>query len=704
MGLFKKGTQGKVKRKKEKRNTKMSFLDFWDLYNQQRIYKNMSERKIIRDFNFYGDMNSVMSGKDNIAYIYIINGYPSSIEVSFRKTLRRSVGRGVKVHYLTELVPENINWNDPKMKRQVEIWDRTDSTRTSNANGRNSAVFETGDKQASDDRSQSMAYFYDATRNRGRKLFTVRQYAVVSGKRGTRFDDSVLNFEKEAENIGIRLERVTDNLTSFLPQITPTSYLKNKTASIRISTPTLSDEIISRFSNYEQGFVGKGSYILGLSVHGRSLVLAEPKADSTSAENWLFCGETGSGKSYAVKNFIIQLLARPEIVGTINDIEGNEYDGIAEFTANREKVLRINLSSKSGQYIDPVEIHLTGDRVLDEDMFTISKSFTLSVLKTYVGKQLLERYSWASTILKSALDNFYKGIGVDERDYSTWKRTHGKTQFDIFPYIVNYSPFGTKSVEEYVKECKDKGMPVNTKFLEARDEVLAQLNIYLSEEARKSHRYSNPVSIADLKDSKLVVLSFDMRGKSESLVDAIDMGLMQIYASQISTLRSIFALNQGKFNFKVWEELQRWGDFPDADEVLKVALSGGRKLGDINILVINRLREVVEHDKFSILESVQSFAIGAIEDKEVRHKLAERLSIPHLIPELDLIYQAKEQEEKGEEYISRSYDSIMSKKYSKAFVVGINNANFVLTKVVLPRELSETKLFKTGVDVKKEGV
>ena len=55
------------------------------------------------------------------------------------------------------------------------------------------------------------------------------------------------------------------------------------------------------------------------------------------------------------------------------------------------------------------------------------------------------------------------------------------------------------------------------------------------------------------------------------------MALAQLSAANISYIRSVFSKAQGKFNFKVWEEFQRWGAFPGSATTIKTAITGGRK-------------------------------------------------------------------------------------------------------------------------------
>lgn len=143
---------------------------------------------------------------------------------------------------------------------------------------------------------------------------------------------------------------------------------------------------------------------------------------------------------------------------------------------------------------------------------------------------------------------------------------------------------------------------------------------------------------------------------------------------------------KGKYCIKLWEEFQRWGSLPDSDKTISTALTGGRKLGDVNIIITNKVSELLQTDRFGIFESTTSFAIGAINDSKIRHELAERLNIERLIPDLDRL--AKDSESKD-----------MNALYRYAFVVHPKKGEETVTKMQLPADIADSPLFRTGVKV-----
>ena len=237
----------------------------------------------------------------------------------------------------------------------------------------------------------------------------------------------------------------------------------------------------------------------------------------------------------------------------------------------------------------------------------------------------------------------------------------------------------------------------NDGYQKAIDMCIAKISRYFEPNGIRAHLFKKRIAVDDIKDAKLVICSFGMAGKSPSTVDPIQMALTQLYSANISHLRSIFSKQAGKYNFKLWEEFQRWGGFPDADKTINVALTGGRKLGDVNIIVTNKVIDMLNDDKFGVFSNITSIAIGCIWDAEVRTQLCERLTIEEMLPELDaLVTNNKDLSA----YIDG--DTIITNRYSKAFLIGLDKTVFTLSRMSMPKDLAQSKIFRTGVDLKKK--
>ena len=161
----------------------------------------------------------------------------------------------------------------------------------------------------------------------------------------------------------------------------------------------------------------------------------------------------------------------------------------------------------------------------------------------------------------------------------------------------------------------------------------------------------------------------------------------------ISNIRSNFSKASGKFNVKVFEEFQRYNGLPDAVRIFNTTLTGGRKLGDVTIVVSNKPSELLERDQFGVFENTQSFFIGAVSNSNIRKKLCEVLSIEYLNRDLNSIASASLVERGGSESI-----------YKQAFLVRLHKVDETIAKIHMPQYLAESPLFFTGVSSKENDV
>ena len=681
--------------------TKISPLEVTRRTIIKNIKKNDSKYPKVRNHNFYGTPYATMSGKKNINFYYTIDGYPSSIPMDFKRAIRREALSGVRVSFISTFEPTRIDWSSPQMKSKMRVWRSIDNDRE--AVDEYNYVDNVGAMDVTYRRKASLLYLADADKRRRRNMFKYRTLMIVSGVRGEAFDKSIKEIEEYCKNQEIVITRVDSNIDEFLKAFSPfTMELTNGVLS-SVGSNTLPDEQLARFSGYNQGKIGKEGVMFGSDIYSGFPVYKQFKKHDTDAETILITAETGGGKSYLLKSLLAQLIGDPKYNGTINDIEGFEYIPFGAFLANNSKVVIINMAEGQGCYYDPFEIELTGDPQLDEDMFNLSKNFTSSYMSVLIGQKLLEENIWASKIVNNAISRAYSDAGVLEEDMSTWVNTKGK---DGLFYV--YSKF-KELYEEYFDLVK-RGTNVedlnlydryklNPGYVDALDKVVAKLSEYfepLENGGIRSNVFKKKVTLREIIEAKLVINSFGMAGKTAESVDKTQMSLSQLSAANISYIRSIFSKALGKYNFKVWEEFQRWGAFPGSDNTIKTAVTGGRKLGDVNFIVTNNVKELLDDDRFAIFDNVSSFAIGAIASEETRARLCKQLSVPLLKPDLDAIVTKRSSGKEDSDEVNGETAGM----YDKAFMVHLDKSVSTIVKVFLPKHISRSNIFKTGVDLK----
>ena len=708
MANINKSKLGKGVKRDHKPRT-VNFIELWDEIITANVMKNNSNYGETRTKNMYVDLLGFYSGEDNVTYLYSIDGYPKELENSYRTTLRGACKAGVRISFISPLEKHVIDWNSSQMKARLRTW-RMLENEGPDVDEYN--LYQNLAQMDSQDwRKDSLVYLSTAEIRRKRKMFKFRSVMLVSGHRGSDFNDSVKEITSLCKSLNIKISRVIGDVPEYLKVFSPFSNTYDNKVLEQCGCITIPDELLSRFNTYAQGMIGRDGIYWGTDIFSSFPCLKPVKRTTETAENWLITAETGGGKSFFVKGLLVQLLAMPTFNGTIMDIEGFEYIPLANYLSNNDNVVILNMGEGSGAYYDPVEIIVTGDEELDADMYSLSSSFTLSLFKCLLGTTQ-EQDEWVDIVINDAVSLTYAKAGVDASDMSTWKNSAGFTLYDVYNTLKSLrsngdskravsAMFSHSLYEEKLgigtamtKNDVNRLITSNEGYQQAIDMCIAKISRYFEPNGIRAHLFKHRIAIDDIKDAKLVICSFGMAGKSPNTVDPIQMALMQLYSANISHLRSIFSKHAGKFNFKLWEEFQRWGGFPDADKTINVALTGGRKLGDVNIIVTNKVIDMLNDDRFGVFSNITSIAIGCIWDAQVRTELCERLTIPQMLPELDtLVTNNKDLSA----YIDG--DTLMANPYSKAFLIGLDKTAYTLSRMSIPASLRESHIFRTGVDL-----
>lgn len=699
--------------KKEHRKRTVNFIQLWDEIITAQVMKNNSNYGETRTKNMYVDMLGLYSGEENISYIYSIDGYPRELENSYRTTLRSKCKEGVRISFISPFEKHTIDWNSTQMKARLRNW------RAIEANGPQVDEYNLyqnlNQLDSQDWKKDSLVYLSTAELRRKRKVFKFRSLMIISGQRGQEFNESILEITGMCKAINIKISRIIGDIPEYLRVFSPFSNIYDDKVLSQCGCVTIPDELLSRFSTYAQGMIGRSGLYWGTDIFSCFPCLKPVKRTTETAENWLITAETGGGKSYFVKGLLVQLLALATFNGTIMDIEGFEYIPLANYLSNNDNVVILNMGEGTGAYYDPVEIVLTGDKKLDEDMYSLSSSFTLSLFKCLLGTTQ-EQDEWIDIVINDAVSLTYGKAGVDPNDMATWGRSKGFTLYDVYNTLKSLrstgdakravsAMFSRSLYEEKLgianqmsQNDVNRLITSNEGYQKAIDMCIAKISRYFEPNGIRAALFKQRIDVADIKDAKLVICSFGMAGKSPNTVDPIQMALMQLYSANISQLRSVFSKQVGKFNFKLWEEFQRWGGFPDADKTINVALTGGRKLGDVNIIITNKVIDMLQDDKFGVFSNITTFAIGAIGDSWVRTELCNRLTIPQMEQEL---HRLAENNKDLSAYIDG--DTLMTNPYSKAFLIGLDRTVYTISRMSMPPDLRDSIIFRTGIDLVNKG-
>jgi hypothetical protein len=264
---------------------------------------------------------------------------------------------------------------------------------------------------------------------------------LISGTRGETFNNTVKKIVNLCAVMHIKISRITGDIPEYLKVFSPFSNTYIPSVVDKCGSVVLPDELIARFNTYRQGIIGKKGVYWGTDIFSRFPCLKPVKKTTEDAENWLITAETGGGKSYFVKGVLEQLLAQNEYNGTIMDVEGFEYLPFKEELEPYDQVVIVNMAEGTGKYYDPVEIMLTGDKELDEDMYSLSTSFTLSLFKCLMGTEA-QANEWADIVITDAVALTYAQRGIDPTDMATWRNSEGLTLYNVYETLKSLKTTG----------------------------------------------------------------------------------------------------------------------------------------------------------------------------------------------------------------------------------------------------------------------
>lgn len=681
-----------------KKKKKQSFREKLDMYDM--ILANLVAGNSIIEPEQELDNSKIAIGFSNIASesmiakYFAVTNFPDWMSTQFMDTVRtRCILPGVRVDFYIYGQPHRIRWDSAEMRNKMSIWKNYTETTSDDVN-----VFEYRAKRdASLARERiiwSTKYLNEAELDHKRTTMKVSFIVEISSRRD---DESILNLGKSIKTYkslcgvsDIKTRELKINMIDWLQYLGIFSLKRIREVSGKMPRKIMTDDILANFNSYKQGRVGKEGICLGIDVLSRVPVLKKLKADPDAPENWLISAGTGGGKSYYIKTLLTYLMADGFVV-TVMDYEGDEYYNLANYikAGNPEDVKIISMGKGSTVYFDPMEIaRLTGDSEVDNDLKESAISYTLSIFRVISCGLENTMDQSEERVISTAIRRVYDAAGVTE-DKNTWHRSEGLRISMVYEELKDMV-----ESKEFVDESTD-----NVKH-KALVRIVENASTYFEEGEAKAGTFKNPMSANELFKAKFIVFSFGMKGATSSQTDPVILALKQLSVANVTIQISNYCKYVRKcFNVKVWEEYQRWGGAYGSSEIISNAMTGGRKRGDVNFIITNDLASMLDDSNEinkRLSQNIQSYAIGAIKDKDVRHQFCEKFGLTELEPALGLIAKANYTD--GES-ISTSKVSSAGNRYKHAFCVVLDNGKKAVVKVMLPAELQKSKIFKTGVDI-----
>ena len=636
---------------------------------------------------------SNISSENEIKKYFIVQRFPDYLTNQLFDLLRyRCLNPGIKMNFYIYGEPHKISWDSAEMRNKMTIWKQYSEEYSGEL-----SVFEyragRGDKLARQRIMMSTKYLNEAELDHRRSLMRTSFMIEVSSSRS---DEHILNMietisslKDVTNSLDIKLRELKVNMIDWMRVLGIFSLKSIPEIAGKLSKKIMTDDILSNFNSYKQGKVGLTGVPLGIDVLSSGPVLRKFKEDPDKAENWAISAETGGGKSYFVKTLITYLLA-DDFVVTVMDYEGEEYLNLAAYIkdGNQDDVKVISMGKGSTDYFDPCELpELTGDAEVDDDLKENAIGFITSLFRVIVAGLSGNLSQWEERVISMAIQRMYDNATVTN-DKKTWKNSRGLRLHYIYEEI--------KIMVESKELVDDDADNVLHK---AAMTIQNSAALYFEPGESKSGTFENPISANEFYKAKFIVFSFGMKGAASSLNDPITLALKQISVAYASIQISNYCkyVRRG-FNVKVWEEYQRWGEIEGSADIISNAMTGGRKRGDVNLLVTNDLASLLDDDNklnMRLRQNIQNYAVGRIRDKNVRSNFCKKFDLQDIESALDRIAKAHTSDDKGG---SKRMGS--ANRYKHAFCVVMDDGKKAITKVRLPKAIEKSNLFRTGVDVK----
>lgn len=681
---------GKNKKSSSSPAKKGSKLDMYDI-----IFANLFAGTSIIEPDKELDRTHIDIGFSNIAsekYIikyFLITGLPDWLDFQLFDSIRRNVmAPGIRINFYTYGEPYKINWDSAEMKNRLRVWESyTKENKDTDLSGLNYRS-RRKDILAKERILESTMYLNKAELDYRRRLIKTSFLIEVACLRDREsldyMDECIKDLKRYCSEKEIKLLELRVNMIDWLQQLWIFSLRSIKEVYRRVSKKVLTDDIVANFSSYKQGRLGEDGIPLGLDVNSGALVLKKFKENPDAAENILISGGTGSGKSLMTK-WLLTWLSTDNVI-TVIDYD-DEYKNLANFIydGNSKDAITISMGKGSTSYFDPMEIgELTGDEKIDASLKEDAIKYTMSTFALMIAGIDRELDKWEESVISTAIRNVYDNNKVTE-DRDTWVNSKGCKMEDVYEEL-KILVLNQEFVDDNMDNVKHK----------AAVNALESCKKFFEEGEAYYGTFKSPINIKDIRDANFIVFSFSSNSVT-SQENPVLVGLRQLSVANLSTLISNYCKYvRHSFNVKVWEEFNRFGLVKGSASIIGDAITGGRKRGDINLLITNDLSNILDETNPLSAKLEQNFTgyiIGSIPSDNVREKFCNKFNIPEMIEPLKRIYKANSDRGKAgrvkESQFKHAFCVIMPETGEKAIV-----------KATLPKEILDSKLFRTGVEIK----
>ena len=637
-----------------------------------------------------------MLSKGYIHKVFIVEKYGNWLPMEALGIVREiTLGDmvSVKCNVYCDCYPYTINWDSPKMKDQIRIYERKKKMLDDDPDAK--SVFKAretaGSVRDTESKAMSFGYYNDVDLTYRRTTFKFSTFFQIIGKNTELedFETAIANFKSACISMNIDYCEIQADVIEWCRNRYPTSLRDQNLIQKKVPTQILSDDTISCLLPKGQGRIGKDGVNLGSDVYSGLPVFHKFREDEQKAENVLITAMTGGGKSVFVKHTLLGIL-NEGIHACILDFEGDEYTNIAKYlnTGDPNYCKIVNLSSSKGNYFDPLRIaDLTGNPDFDSEAKSQAVEFTKAILKVLLGGEVNVK---EDDIISDIIARTYAEAGVTD-DNTTWEKSKTLSIHRVYDVL-------SRLIEQAPREWNKRG---NDELQKVAEDIQLRLKKYFIPGQPEYGTFGNILDIRDIRDAHVIVFSFGNGGRDTQGADQTKLALKQLSVSKIMNEVSNYnyKVKNGLFTLKIWEEVQRFIDIPGAGEIMKNCITGGRKRGDIAFIVTNNLADLLSSESEfmkSLRDNLTGYCVGYIPNKATREEFCKKFDLQLLLRDLDTIAI-----ETGQKTEKDAMGNVIESPFKSAFLVKMNPTSKspaiqTIIKALIPSEVFKSHIFDPG--------
>lgn len=400
----------------------------------------------------------------------------------------------------------------------------------------------------------------------------------------------------------------------YLGSMSPTGFYYQSDKESLFRPTLLSDENLAFLMPYKSsGFIGDGTgTLIGLDMGSRSpFILNFYKTSDRQIIAYLV--PSGDGKTMSSQMICLFMLHQGYHASVI-DVKGSEWDKLSKWV----KVKLIDISSANGSYVNTLRlddvVDLIGDNKEDAKMFFSSAiSSTIEVVRIMSGYgEKSPDFNDASSIIKYAVDRYYKKYDVHPSNYMTFRNTEEMDYADLVDFIGEL-----KSVELY----RSKHDLIDT--IQARCLAFMDTSRLLDAEE---------ITVKDILESELVVYSLNRN--RDAVADPTLESLRTFMITYLDMKKIYIRKSRGLATVCFYEEMQRKDEFSRLLNFINAVVTGARSSNVTVFLLCNTPNIFLDKDVSGVMSNISTFIVGQLSNEEDKVVL-KKLGIGDVLPYLD---------------------------------------------------------------------